>query len=214
MNESHAGLPGDDPSIQMVVGLGNPGRRYAATRHNIGFMVADWLAGQAGRPAWRTERRAEVMRTAIAGTSFLLVKPQTFMNASGDAVQALATWHRIRSEAILVVNDDLDLPFGRLRLRPGGSAGGHNGLKSIIAQLGTTQFPRLRMGIGRPEGGDPLDWVLAPFDRAEAADLPLICAVAGGIVLDAARRGVHAAMNLHNGRGDVREAPEAATAGQ
>jgi PTH1 family peptidyl-tRNA hydrolase len=193
-----------EPVIRMVVGLGNPGRRYALTRHNIGFMVVDWLATQAHAPAWRNERRAEVTRIGVDETNLLLAKPQTFMNASGEAVQALAAWHRVEPAAILVVTDDLDLPFGRVRLRPSGSAGGHNGLKSIIAQLGTAQFPRLRIGIGRPEASDPIDWVLSPFDPNEAQDLPRLCEVAAGIVLDAVRLGVHAAMNLHNGRGDVR----------
>jgi PTH1 family peptidyl-tRNA hydrolase len=193
-----------EPAIRMVVGLGNPGRRYTQTRHNIGFMVVDWLAAQAAASAWRSDRRAEVTRIGVGGTGVLLVKPQTFMNASGEAVQALAAWHRVEPAAILVVTDDLDLPFGRVRLRPSGSAGGHNGLKSIIAQLGTTQFPRLRIGIGRPEVGDPIDWVLSPFDPHEAQDLPRLCEVAGGIALDAVRVGVHTAMNLHNGRGDIR----------
>jgi PTH1 family peptidyl-tRNA hydrolase len=166
-------------------------------------MVVDWLAARLAASTWRSERRAEVTRGRLEEHELLLVKPQTFMNSSGEAVQALAAWHRVAPSAILVVADDLDLPFGRVRLRPSGSAGGHNGLKSVIAQLGTPDFPRLRIGIGRPAEGDPIDWVLSPFAREEAQDLPLLCAVAGGIVLDAAAQGVHAAMNVHNGRGDV-----------
>lgn len=166
-------------------------------------MVLDWLATHLGAAPWHLERHAEVTRGRLDGRELVLAKPQTFMNASGDAVQALAAWYRVAPDTILVVTDDLDLPFGRVRLRPGGSAGGHNGLKSIIARLGTTEFPRLRVGIGRPEAGETIDWVLAPFDREAAQDLPRLCTVAGGIVLDAATLGVHAAMNLHNGRGDV-----------
>jgi PTH1 family peptidyl-tRNA hydrolase len=196
-----------EEAIKMVVGLGNPGRRYAYTRHNIGFMVVDWLASRAGAAGWRLDRKADVTRAGLEGASVLLAKPQTFMNASGEAVQALAAWNRYPAASILVVTDDLDLPFGRVRLRPSGSAGGHNGLKSIIAQLGTTQFPRLRVGIGRPEAGETIDWVLSPFSQDEAMDLPRLCEVAGAIVLDAIRLGVRGAMNLHNGRGDVLRAP-------
>jgi PTH1 family peptidyl-tRNA hydrolase len=203
MNQTHPTPPGEAAVLSLIVGLGNPGRRYADTRHNIGFLVLDWLAAHLGAPAWRGERRAEVTRGRLDGRELLLAKPQTFMNASGEAVQALAAWYRLLPATILVVADDLDLPFGRLRLRPSGSAGGHNGLKSIIAHLGTTEFPRLRIGIGRPDTGETIDWVLSPFGRDSVQDLPRLCAIAGGMVLDAATLGVHAAMNLHNGRGDV-----------
>jgi PTH1 family peptidyl-tRNA hydrolase len=189
--------------ISLIVGLGNPGRRYANTRHNIGFMVVDWLAVHLAAPVWRAERRAEVTRCRLEGKDLVLAKPQTFMNASGEAVQGLAAWYHLPPAAILVITDDLDLPFGRLRLRPGGSAGGHNGLKSIIAHLGTADFPRLRLGIGRPEAGETIDWVLSPFDRDAEQDLPRLCAIAGTMVLDAVTLGVHAAMNRYNGRGDV-----------
>lgn len=197
--------PAQGEPAMLIVGLGNPGRRYERTRHNIGFMVLDRLAADHGNPPWREERKALVARLSIDGTALLLAKPQTFMNLSGQAVRALAAWHHLAPSAILVVSDDLDLPFGRLRLRPGGSPGGHNGLRSIIADLGTQEFLRLRIGIGRPTQGDPVDYVLAPFSPDEARDLDHLCREAADQIVYLARHGIRAAMNAFNGRADARE---------
>jgi PTH1 family peptidyl-tRNA hydrolase len=149
----------------LVVGLGNPGDEYAAHRHNVGFRVVDALAHAHGLAFSRDKgARARVAGGHISGRPVILAKPQTFMNASGQAVSRLSRSQGIPPEAILVVYDDLDLPLGRLRLRPEGGSGGHQGMRSIIDALGTQAFPRLRVGIDRPPGKmDPADYVLHPF---------------------------------------------------
>ncbi len=150
----------------LVVGLGNPGPRYAETRHNLGFWVVDHLAGEEGL-AWNERGRAFVARWG----SGWLMKPATFMNASGEAVAPFARYYKIPPERLLVVHDDMDLPLGRLRLRRGGSAGGQKGVRSVIENLGTDAFDRLRIGIGRPPAGwDAASWVLSRFAPEE---LPL-----------------------------------------
>jgi PTH1 family peptidyl-tRNA hydrolase len=194
----------DSAQIKLIVGLGNPGRRYLGTRHNIGFMVVDALYKRLKGSPWREDRLAATASVLIGGREITLVKPMTFMNLSGRAVKSISARLRIPPASILVVSDDLDLPFGRLRLRPDGSTGGHNGLKSIAAELGTGTFPRLRIGIGRPEQGDPIDWVLAQFDIDEASDLPLVCDIAGEVLVTAVESSVQFAMNNFNGRGDIR----------
>lgn len=152
----------------MVVGLGNPGRRYEATRHNAGFMAVDLLADDLGISLDRTRDQAITGQGLVGNNRVLLVKPQTYMNNSGQAVTPLARWYGIAPEAILVIHDDLDLAPGRLRLRPGGSSGGHRGLQSIMTHLGTTSIPRLKIGIGRPaDGEDVVDYVLQPFSQSD-----------------------------------------------
>jgi len=152
--------------MSLIVGLGNPGPEYAAHRHNAGFRVVDALArSHALRLVRQKETRAYVAEGQIGGRTVLLAKPQTFMNLSGRAVRRLATAYDVPPERILVVYDDLDLPLGRLRLRPAGGSGGHKGIHSIIECLGTEAFPRLRIGIDRPPGHmDPSEYVLQPFD--------------------------------------------------
>ncbi len=186
----------------IIIGLGNPGRNYAATRHNIGFVVADELARRGGTSTSRKRFRSELIDTRLPAGKVILVKPQTYMNESGHAVREVRNWYRADPEQILVVVDDLDLPFGELRLRQRGSAGGHNGLKSIIGQLGTQEFPRLRVGIGR--GPDQARaHVLANFAPSEREQLPVVVAAAA----DAAERwmseGIVSAMNEINGRASV-----------
>ncbi|APC07273.1 peptidyl-tRNA hydrolase [Moorella thermoacetica] len=152
----------------MVVGLGNPGPRYATTRHNAGFMVVDLLADDLGITLDRTREQALTGQGLVGNKRVLLVKPQTYMNNSGQAVAPLARWYGIAPEAILVIHDDLDLAPGRLRLRRGGSSGGHRGLQSIITHLGTTAVPRLKIGIGRPPlGQNVIDYVLKPFSEGD-----------------------------------------------
>lgn len=195
------------PSIRLVVGLGNPGRRYAKTRHNAGFMVVDELARRLGSRSWREERLASVTDVVLGGATLLLIKPQTFMNLSGHAVLAYGSRAKSEPESILVVADDLDIPFGRLRLRPGGSAGGHNGLRSVATELQTESFARLRVGIGRPAEGDPIDYVLAPFTPDETANMPAIVSAACEMAIAAVDLGMLAAMNRFNGRGTVLDSP-------
>jgi peptidyl-tRNA hydrolase, PTH1 family len=188
-----------ETSHTLIAGLGNPGRKYAANRHNIGFMAVDRLAEQYGIALGKVQNRALVGNGRIAGQSVILAKPQTFMNLSGDAVGPLASYYRIPPERVLVVYDELDLPFGSLRLRPGGGPGGHNGMRSIINHVGP-DFPRLRLGIGRPPGQMPAAaYVLQDFGRG---DLPLLNDIldeAIGAILTFLSEGIELAMSKHNG---------------
>lgn len=160
----------EDPvTLALVVGLGNPGAEYASHRHNVGFQVVDALARDHGlRFAREKMARAQVARGRIGSRGVVLVKPQTFMNLSGQSVRRVSRLYKIPPQQILVVYDDLDLPLGRLRLRPEGGSGGHKGMRSIIDLLGTQAFPRLRIGIDRPPGQmDPADYVLRPITTGD-----------------------------------------------
>ncbi|WP_064774314.1 aminoacyl-tRNA hydrolase [Neomoorella mulderi] len=188
--------------MQMVVGLGNPGPRYETTRHNAGFMVLDLLAGELGINFNSSRHQAFIGRGMVGERRVLLVKPQTFMNNSGQAVAPLARWYGIAPAEMVIVHDDLDLAPGRMRIRPGGSSGGHRGLQSIITALGTTAIPRLKIGIGRPqEGENVVDYVLRPFSEGDWA-------LVGPVLLKAARAlrflleggGLEEAMNRFNSR--------------
>ena len=154
--------------VKIVVGLGNPGREYSATRHNLGFMVVDDLARCLGASDGRNRFRSVLVEAFDDGRKIALVKPQTYMNLSGSSVREVLSWYKSPIADLLVVVDDIDLPFSAMRLRPRGGSGGHNGLKSIIASLGTTEFARLRIGI-QPEHpiADPRRFVLDTFARSE-----------------------------------------------
>jgi PTH1 family peptidyl-tRNA hydrolase len=157
----------------LVVGLGNPGPTYRHTRHNVGFGVADRLAAAAGG-RWRTAPDCVLCQVRLAGETVHLVKPHTFMNRSGQVVAPLAARHRIPAERTLLLHDDVDLPFGTLRLKAGGGHGGHNGLRSVIEETGSSDQLRVRMGIGRPaegDDGDVVKWVLGAFRPHERAVL-------------------------------------------
>ena len=159
-------------TTKMIVGLGNPGSRYAKNRHNIGFQIIDALAEKHGLDFGKRQFKAQIAAGRVGCERVLLVKPQTYMNLSGEAVQPLAGYYKIAPEDVMVVYDDLDLPAGVIRLRPFGGAGGHNGMKSIIGRLGSNRFPRLRVGIGRPEGRmDAAAYVLQNFGDDEAAHM-------------------------------------------
>jgi PTH1 family peptidyl-tRNA hydrolase len=148
----------------LIAGLGNPGRRYQASRHNIGFLVLDRLAAVSGMSFTKRKEDALVCQGELAGSKVLLAKPQTYMNLSGRSVASLARYFAIPHAATLIILDDMDLPLGRLRLRPSGSSGGHRGLESIIERCGTQEIPRLRVGIGRPPGRQtPATFVLQDF---------------------------------------------------
>ncbi len=192
---SHRGS--DDWTV--IVGLGNPGREYAENRHNIGFLCIDHIATEHEIRLNKSRFKAVFGEGRLGGHRVVLVKPQTFMNKSGAAVAPVARWYKVDPNDILVIYDDLDLPFGRVRLRPEGSSGGHNGIKSIIADLGTTQFPRIRIGIGRPRHGDPVDYVLNDFDREQAPFVPDICAHVDRAVQTFLAQGIKEAMNTFNG---------------
>ncbi len=154
--------------MRAIIGLGNPGEQYAGTRHNVGFWVVSLLARRHNIPLNRHRYHARYGQGEIGGVPVLLVQPMTFMNRSGEAVRPLLKAYQLTPQQMLVVYDDIALPIGTLRLRPRGSSGGHNGMRSIIEAIGTEEFPRLRVGIGAPpEGVDPADYVLSPFDESE-----------------------------------------------
>lgn len=183
----------------LIAGLGNPGRQYAGNRHNIGFMVLESLAERLGVSMSRMESKALITKAEYAGNHLILAKPQTYMNLSGQAVRSLVRFYKISLDKLIVVYDDVDLPFGALRLRPAGGSGGHKGMISIIDALGTQDFPRLRIGIDRPPGRmDAADYVLRDFNRDEAEQLPLICSQALEALLTYVTRGIAAAMNTYN----------------
>lgn len=165
-------------SKTLVVGLGNPGSQYSRTRHNLGFRVVELVAQRHGATSWRSKFSGRLAEAPSPGVVFLL--PQTYMNDSGQSVAPCTAFFQIPPPHILVICDDLNLPFARLRMRRNGSDGGHNGLKSIIAALSSTDFPRLRIGIGRAQG-DAIDHVIGKFSKTEEAALPEIVerAVAG-----------------------------------
>ena len=193
--------PHTPPPACLIVGLGNPGRQYKLTRHNAGFLLLDKLAQDLGLAFTRMQSKALVTQGRYQGRKVILAKPQTFMNLSGQAAGALMAFYKLPPEALLVVYDDVDLPFGVLRLRPKGGAGGHKGVQSIIDRLGTQAFPRLRIGIGRPPGRmDAAAYVLQQFSAAEQADLPLVLARGAEAVQRFLTEGLEAAMNWVNPR--------------
>lgn len=157
--------------MRLIAGLGNPGLQYARTRHNVGWLVLDELATRHGG-VWRKDTQAELAEVRLGSEKVLLVKPQTMMNASGRAVQPLMAYYRLEPEHLLVAQDDLDSPFGLLRLRQGGRHGGQNGVRDIISRLGSDAFTRLKIGISRPPPGrDPADWVLSRWAEDEQPTL-------------------------------------------
>ena len=183
----------------LIVGLGNPGREYAGNRHNVGFLTADrWAAAHA--LTFNKIQHHAVIALGRSGERRIIVdKPQTYMNESGRAAGALLRFYKIPVEQLLVIFDDLDLPLGAIRLRADGGAGGHNGMRSIIQQLGGNQFARLRIGIGRPPGRmDPAAFVLQDFSREEAAELDALLDRAGQAIDAFLTAGITAAMNQFN----------------
>lgn len=192
--------------MKIIVGLGNPGKDYAATRHNLGFMVVDYIARRFTASVSRRRFQADIAESFIDGEKVVLIKPQTFMNLSGTAVREAAHWYKVAAEEILVVTDDIDLPFGATRMRGSGGSGGHNGLKSIMAELGTDAFPRLRVGVGRGSGAATRQ-VLGRFNKDEEAELPAIIQSAADCVLAWRGDGILLAMNRCNQRPEI--APEA-----
>lgn len=189
----------------LIIGLGNPGREYKDTRHNIGFMLVDRLAVRLNAQKIKLQAKAIVTDTLYQERKLILAKPQTYMNLSGQSVQGLLRFYKIPIENLIVAHDDLDIPFGTLRIRPGGGPGGQRGMASTIEQLGTKDFPRLRLGIGRPPGRmDPKDYVLQEFSREDQKLLPEILDRAADAALTFVVEGLNKAMNKYNG--DIREA--------
>lgn len=185
--------------MKLIVGLGNPGLQYAATRHNIGFEAIDTIAEINNIAINKNKFKALVGEGTIRGEKVVLMKPQTYMNLSGEAVSACRSWYKISNEDIIVVYDDVSLAVGQLRIRKSGSAGGHNGIKSIIAQLGTEVFPRVKVGVGeKPPGWDLADHVLGKFSEEEMKEVcPKLKDVSKAIetIVDS---GIDTAMNRYN----------------
>ncbi len=183
----------------LIVGLGNPGREYRENRHNIGFMLIDRLAVRLNARMTRMQSKAIVASTRHGDAKIILAKPQTFMNLSGQAVQGLVRFYKIPLENLIVAHDDLDLPFETIRLRPGGGAGGQKGIKSTIQHLGTNDFSRLRLGIGRPPGRmDPAAYVLQDFAKGDEQFLSETLDRAANAVFAFIEEGIDKAMNRFN----------------
>lgn len=184
----------------IVAFLGNPGIKYNGTRHNAGFMAADAMEKKLGVSINKMRFKALTQTVDISGKKVLLMKPQTYMNLSGDAIVQAANFYKVLPERVIVVSDETALPIGKLRIRRGGSAGGHNGLKSVIARLGTDQFPRIRLGVGdKPHPDyDMADWVLSAFKGQDAADMELVAERAADAVESYITEGADRAMNKFN----------------
>ena len=192
------------PDTFLLIGLGNPGREYKDNRHNYGFMLIDRLAVRLNARGMKLQSKAIVTNAIYEEHKLILAKPQTYMNLSGHSVQGLADFYKLPLENLLVSHDDLDLPFGTLRLRPGGGPGGQKGVASAIERLGTQDFARLRLGIGRPPGRmDPAAYVLQDFSRDEMNELSAILDRAADAALEFVINGLDKAMNKFNG--DIRE---------
>jgi len=182
------------PPEWMIVGLGNPGGEYRGTRHNVGFEVVDRLSERNRIKVGRAKHRALIGTGKVAETNILLVKPLTYMNLSGQSVAPLARDNQLDPAHVFVVADDLDLPVGRLRLKLGGSAGGHNGHKSLIQYLKTQDYPRLKIGIGKADKSSTIDHVLGSFDRDERDSIDEVIKVAVQVCEELARGGIQAAL--------------------
>ena len=185
--------------MKVVVGLGNPGSRYAGTRHNVGFAVLDLLAQGPRAGRWQSRFQAQVCELTEDATKVLLVKPDTFMNLSGRCVRQVVDFYQLPLEDLLVVCDDVNLPLGKLRFRPRGTHGGHNGLRDIQSHLGTTHYSRLRIGVGAPDEKEMIDHVLGRFRPAEKAVMDEAVETAAQAVLVWVAQGVEVCMNQYNG---------------
>lgn len=188
--------------MYIIVGLGNPGKEYAHTRHNVGFETIDILADRMGIEVEEKKHKGLCGKGILAGQKVILLKPQTYMNLSGDSVGEMAQFYKIPPENIIVINDDISLDVGRIRVRPKGSAGGHNGLKSIIYRLNSDTFPRVKMGVGAPkhEDYDLADFVLGRFTKEEIPVMEDAIVKAEKAVAEIIKNGVQSAMNKYNGK--------------
>jgi peptidyl-tRNA hydrolase, PTH1 family len=188
----------------LLIGLGNPGREYRDNRHNLGFMVIDRLIVRLNARGLKVQSKAIVTTATYEERKLILAKPQTYMNLSGQSAQGLLNFYKLPMENMLIAHDDLDLPFGTIRIRPGGGPGGQKGMASTIERLGTKDFPRLRIGIGRPPGRlDPAAYVLQDFSREEMKTLSEIVDRAGEAALTFVVEGLNKAMNKYNGSVEV-----------
>ena len=194
--------------MYLVVGLGNPGARYADTRHNVGFLVADVLARRAQVSIDKEQSGARAVKASLAGQAVVLAKPQQFMNVSGGPVAALASFYKVDRDQVIAIHDDMDLPFGDVRVKVGGGHGGHNGLRDLHAKLGGDGYVRVRVGVSRPpDGWDPADYVLGRWSDQESPRLEEVAGLAADAVESIVRDGAVAAMNRFNTRPDKAASP-------
>ncbi len=185
--------------MKLIVGLGNPGKKYELTRHNAGFVVLDYYAKQVNVPISKVKFKSYYNEVTIAGEKVILMKPQTYMNLSGEAVASAVKYYNLEMSDVLVIYDDIDIDFGKLRIRKQGSAGTHNGMRSIIYQLKSDDFARIRVGIGRDGGQELHDYVLRRFPKDDWDQLREVVARAGDAIDAFIRDGIDAAMNRYNG---------------
>ena len=189
----------DEGSFYMVAGLGNPGKEYKLNRHNIGFMALNLFSDRQGVEFSRIERNALVTKIKLAGKRLLLVKPQTFMNRSGQPVASLAKYYKVPNENTMLVYDDIDLALGQIRIRPSGGSGGHRGISSVIENLGTELFPRIRLGIGRPPGKkNAASYVLKDFSKSEQETVQFMLIQTVDALVEYLINGLESAMNKYN----------------
>ncbi len=186
--------------IFLIAGLGNPGKDYRHTRHNIGFMVIDHLSNELKIPVKKVKQKSLIGIGKLDNKEILLVKPQTFMNNSGESIAPLMRYYKVPHQNLMVIHDDLDIPFGTIRIRPTGGTSGQKGMKSIIEKIGSQEFPRIRMGIGRPPGHmDPVDFVLENFSKDQLSILENILEDATNAIKTFIIDGLNKAMNTYNG---------------
>ncbi|KPK54300.1 MAG: hypothetical protein AMJ63_03660 [Myxococcales bacterium SG8_38_1] len=187
-------------STHLIAGLGNPGPKYAGNRHNVGFMVVDELRRRWGAPDFRDKFKGEFTKGRLGGDDVVLLKPLTYMNLSGESVQAAMRFFKVPLEQVVCVHDELDLEFGVVRLKIGGGTAGHNGLRSMVQHAGGPDFVRCRVGIGRPRHGRPEQYVLSDFSSLERVELGMVLELAADMVETSVREGARAAMNRHHSR--------------
>jgi len=187
-------------ATHLIAGLGNPGPKYAANRHNVGFMVVEELARRWSAPAFRDKFRGEFAKVSVGRHEVVLFKPLTYMNLSGEAVQAAMQFFKVPLDRVLCVHDELDLDFGVVRLKSGGGTAGHNGLRSMVEHCGGADFVRCRVGIGRPDRGRPEHYVLSDFNSLERVELAAVLELAADMVETAVVEGASQAMNRHHVR--------------
>lgn len=185
--------------MHLIVGLGNPGSKYEKTRHNLGFMVVDRLVADLGCGPMKDKFKARWAKAALGSRDAVLLEPMTYMNLSGESVQAAMQFFRVELPAVVCIHDELDLPWGEVRVKVGGGTAGHNGLKSMVQHCGGPAFVRVRMGIGRPEKGTTESWVLGEPNSVEKAELPDFLTRGADVVRSIVEIGAQAAMNRWNG---------------
>ncbi len=185
--------------MYIIVGLGNPGEKYKYTKHNVGFMTVDYLAAQHGISVSKIKHKALIGEGNIAGERVVLAKPQTYMNLSGESVIELVNWYKTDLCKLIVIYDDIDLAIGRLRIRPGGSSGTHNGMRSIIHLLGKQEFPRVRIGIGgKPDYMDLGDYVISNFKKEDIEVMAEVVKSSAEAIEQIVSKGINSAMNKYN----------------